>query len=65
VQENAEYFGITVRRSTSIRLKALEENEISLSFLPILTPTLASLEEIIGVEKERKDLDFEGEIIPE
>jgi hypothetical protein len=43
----------------------LEENEISLSFLPILTPTLVSLEEIIDVEKERKDLDFEGEIIPE
>jgi hypothetical protein len=63
VQDNAESLGITVRRSTSIRLKAFEENEIFLSLLPILTPTLASLEEIIGVEKDRKDLDLEGDII--
>jgi hypothetical protein len=65
VQVNAESLGITVRWSTSIRLKALEENEISLSLLPIFTPTLASIEEIIGVENDRKDLDLEGEITPE
>jgi hypothetical protein len=65
VQENADTLGITVRWSTSIHLKALEENEIFLSLLPKLTPTLASLEEIIGVGKDKKDLDLEGNIIPD
>jgi hypothetical protein len=36
---------------------------MSLTVLPILTPTLASLEEIMGFEKERKDFDLEGDII--
>jgi hypothetical protein len=65
VQENAKSLGITVRWSTSIRLKAFEENKISLSVLQILTPTLASLDEIICVEKDKDDLDLEGDMIPE
>jgi hypothetical protein len=41
------------------------KKKISLLVLPILTPTLASLDEIIGVKKDKKYLDLEGDMIPE
>jgi hypothetical protein len=64
VLENVETFGVTVRRSTSIRLKTLEETEISFSELPSLIPTLHSLELISGVEKDKYDFALQGEFIP-
>jgi hypothetical protein len=54
VWDNAETLEITIRQSTSIRLKTLEKTKISFSLLPILTSTLLSLEEITVVKKTKK-----------